>query len=181
MRLFAACLLLALALPAGAQIYKYTDAKGNTVFTDQPPQGVASESLDLPPANTVQMQAPPPAAKPQADGSATSAQSAAPYRVLRLINLPSEEALRANNGSFSVDVELQPALRSGHRLRLILDGKPYGEPSTVPRLQVVNADRGEHRLAVEVLSGDRPVQQSEVHTFTVQRVHTGSPALRSRP
>ncbi|CAD5110502.1 DUF4124 domain-containing protein [Zestomonas carbonaria] len=178
MRLLAACLILALALPASAQIYKYTDAKGNTVFTDQPPEGVQSETLDLPPANTVQMQPPSPIAKDREQDRQTAQ---APYRVLRLINLPSEEALRANNGTFSVDVELQPQLRSGHSLRLLLDGKPYGTPSTVPRLQVVNVDRGEHSLAVEVLSGDTSLQQSETHTFTVQRVHTGSPALRPQP
>ena len=37
MRPLLICLLLSLALPASAQIYKYTDANGNTVFTDQPP------------------------------------------------------------------------------------------------------------------------------------------------
>ncbi|MEZ1513229.1 DUF4124 domain-containing protein, partial [Pseudomonas soli] len=33
MRLITSCLLLAAALPAMAQIYQYTDANGNKVFT----------------------------------------------------------------------------------------------------------------------------------------------------
>ena len=49
------------------------------------------------------------------------------------------------------------------------------------QLQVVNADRGEHQLAVQVLAGEQVIQQSESHTFTVQRVNTGSPALRPPP
>ena len=34
MRRLLTCLLLTLALPVSAQIYKYTDANGNTVFTN---------------------------------------------------------------------------------------------------------------------------------------------------
>ncbi|MBX9762832.1 MAG: DUF4124 domain-containing protein, partial [Pseudomonadaceae bacterium] len=76
---------------------------------------------------------------------------------------------------------IEPRLASNHRLRLLLDGKPHGQPSNVPRLQVSNADRGEHSLAVEVLSDGKSIQQSATTTFTVQRVNTKSPALRPPP
>lgn len=176
MRRTLACLLLSLALPASAQIYKYIDANGNTVFTNQPPEGVNAESIELPQTNTVEMQAPrtpPPQASPEAQ--------AAPYRILQLTGLPDEQAMRANNGTFSVGVRLEPALAAGHRLRLLLDGQPYGAASSATRLQLTNVDRGEHSLAVEVLSGERSLQQSETLTFTVQRVNTSSPALRPPP
>jgi hypothetical protein len=171
MRLLTACLLCALALPAVAQIYKYTDANGNTVFTNQPPEGQAAETVELPPTNTVQAQ-PVESAAPT-DAPAASAQ---PYGVLALTDLPSEEALRANNGTFSVGVQIDPRLQPGHSLRLLLDGQPYGQPSNVPRLQLVNVDRGEHSLAVEVLSGGQSLQRSASVTFTVQRISTNSPA-----
>lgn len=176
MRPLLICLLLGLALPASAQIYKYTDASGNTVFTDQPPEGQATQNVELPKTNSVTMQAPtvPPAEAP-------AASNAAPYTTLQLTGIPDDEAMRANNGTFSVGVDLQPRLASNHRLRLLLDGKPHGQPSNVPRLQVSNADRGEHSLAVEVLSGDQSIQQSQTATFTVQRVNTSSPALRPPP
>ena len=176
MRLLTACLLCTLALPAAAQIYKYTDANGNTVFTNQPPEGQSAEAVELPPTNTVQPQAPvvpAQAAEPEASGP--------PYEVLELTDVPSDEALRANNGTFSVGVNIQPRLMPGHKLRLLLDGQPSGQPSNVPRLQLVNVDRGEHSLAVEVLSGERQVQQSAPIVFTVQRVNTSSPALRPPP
>ena len=176
MRLILTCLLLVLAVPASAQIYKYTDANGNTVFTDQPPEGQAAQSIELPTTNTVEMSAPsvPPSGSREDERET-------PYSTLQLTDLPSAEALRANNGTFSVGVELQPRLATGHRLRLLLDGQPYGQPSNVPRLQLTNIDRGEHSLAVEVLSGDQPIQQSASVSFTVQRVNTGSPALRPPP
>jgi hypothetical protein len=167
------CLLLGLALPASAQIYKYTDASGNTVFTDQPPEGQATQNVELPETNSVTMQPPsvPPATEP-------SASDAAPYTTLQLADIPDDEAMRANNGTFSIGVTIEPRLASNHRLRLLLDGKPHGQPSNVPRLQVNNADRGEHSLAVEVLSNGQSIQQSATSTFTVQRVNTSSPALR---
>ncbi|WP_439886571.1 DUF4124 domain-containing protein [Pseudomonas sp. MBLB4123] len=177
MRLMLACLLLVLTLPASAQIYKYTDANGNTVFTNQPPDGSAAQSIELPPTNTVEMQAP---SAPAASAGGTTA-SAPPYRTLRLTGLPDDEALRANNGTFSVGVSIAPRLAAAHRLRLLLDGQPYGQPSRTPRLQLTNVDRGEHSLAVEVLSGEQAIQQSPTVTFTVQRVNTSSPALRPPP
>lgn len=175
MRPMLACLLLTLALPASAQIYKYTDANGHTVFTNQPPEGGKVETVELPPTNTVEAQKPvaPPPVTPEKKASAA-------YEQLSL-ELPDEEALRANNGTFSVPVRIRPRLQPGHSLRLVMDGQPYGEPANVPRLQVVSADRGEHSLAVQVLEGDKVVQQSDAQTFTLQRVNTHSPALRPKP
>ncbi|WP_161866050.1 MULTISPECIES: DUF4124 domain-containing protein [Pseudomonas] len=177
MRPLLACLLLALALPASAQIYKYTDANGNTVFTNQPPDGTAAESVELPPTNTVEMQTP---SMPPAEDD-TSAQSEAPYAELSLTGIPDDEAMRANNGTFIVGVNIKPRLQPGHRLRLILDGEPYGQASNVPSLQLTNIDRGEHALAVAVMAGDRIVQQSATETFTVQRISLNSPARQTPP
>lgn len=176
MRPLLAGLLLALALPATAQIYKYTDANGNTVFTNQPPDGAASEKVELPPTNAIQAQPP---STPASDPASTELEAI--YQVLELIDIPDAEALRANNGTFSVSVRLEPRLQPSHSLRLRLDGQPYGQAVNVPRLQVVNVDRGEHSLAVDVLAGTKVVQSSAPVSFTVQRVNTSSPALRPPP
>jgi hypothetical protein len=179
MRPLLICLLLGLALPTSAQIYKYTDAKGNTVFTDQPPEGQAAESVQLPQTNSVNMQVP--SLPPDSRDSRDSEAPAAPYSLLQITGLPSDEAMRANNGTFSVSIQIEPRLAAGHRLRLLLDGQPYGQASNVPMLQLSNVDRGEHSLAVEVLSGEQSIQQSAPVDFTVQRVNTSSPALRPPP
>ncbi|MCF4998369.1 DUF4124 domain-containing protein, partial [Pseudomonas syringae] len=44
-------LLLLIALPTAAQIYKYIDASGNTVYSDHAPDGVPAQPVDLPPLN----------------------------------------------------------------------------------------------------------------------------------
>ncbi|MGE8496713.1 MAG: DUF4124 domain-containing protein [Pseudomonas sp.] len=176
MRLMLACLMLALVLPASAQIYKYTDSKGNTVFTNQPPDGTQAENVELPKTNTVQMQAPTVPVEPEPEP-----ESGPFYRTLALTGVPDEGALRANNGTFTVSVSLEPRLAANHRLRLLLDGQPYGQASNVPRLQLTNIDRGEHTLAVEVLSGDTSIQQSATVAFTVQRTSVNSPARAPTP
>jgi hypothetical protein len=158
---------LFIALPAAAQIYKYTDADGNTAYSNQPPDGVKAQPVELPPLNSIERQAPP--APPTAASS--SEQPAKAYEVLELSNLPTTEALRANNGTFTVNVLIKPRLQGPHLFRLLLDDQPYGQPSNVPFLQMVNIDRGEHSLAVQVIDGENIVQQSPTVTFTVQRVH----------
>lgn len=170
-------LLLLIALPAAAQIYKYTDSNGNAAYSNQPPAGVKAQVVELPPLNSVDTQrlpaSPPPT--PAGEPSPASAEPKAAYSTLELTDLPQEEALRANNGTFTVGVAIKPRLAAGHLLQLQVDGNPYGQPGNVPRLQVVNIDRGEHSFAVVVLDQGRIIQQSPTITLTVQRVHVGKP------
>ncbi|MHC8398487.1 DUF4124 domain-containing protein [Pseudomonas sp. MDT1-17] len=160
-------ILLLIALPAAAQIYKYIDADGNTAYSNQPPDGVKAQPVELPALNRVESQ-PPPA--PAAEAS-NHEQPRSAYEVLELTSLPTDEALRANNGTFTVSVMIKPRLQPPHLFRLLLDEQLYGQSSNVPILQLVNIDRGEHRLAVQVIDGESIVQQSPTVTFTVQRVH----------
>lgn len=159
-------ILLLIALPAAAQIYKYTDADGNTAYSNQPPDGVKAQPVELPPLNSVETQ---PTGKPAPAEAREQPRSA--YEVLELTGLPTTEALRANNGTFTVNVLIKPRLQGPHLFRLLLDEQPYGQPGNVPILQLVNIDRGLHSLAVQVIDGETVIQQSPTVTFTVQRVH----------
>lgn len=178
MRIALFSLLLVLMAPAMAQIYKYTDDRGNTVYTNQPPEGVAAETVDLPPANTVEMKTPelpPPLPDEQGDNDQQQ-----PYRTLSISGIPDEQALRANNGTFVVNAQLDPPLMQGHRVRFLLDGAAQGEPGRGTALQLTNVDRGTHILVVEIIAGNQVIQRAQ-EQFTVQRVNTSSPALRPKP
>lgn len=170
MRRSLACLLLLVSLPAIAQIYKYTDANGNTAYSNQPPDGAKAEAVELPPLNSIEPVAPRPSA-PAND----AAQIQAAYDTLELTDLPLDEALRANNGTFTIGVKIEPRLRPGHLMQLLVDGNPYGQPTNIPRFQVVNIDRGEHSFAVAVQNSQGIIQQSPTLTLTVQRVHVNRP------
>ncbi|MDO7927086.1 DUF4124 domain-containing protein [Pseudomonas sp. KFB-139] len=175
MRLCLVCLLLMISWPAAAQIYKYTDANGNTAYSNQPPDGTKAEAVVLPPLNSVDTLPAPRNPAPVQQERQASQQPAVAYQTLELTDLPTDEALRANNGTFTIGVQIQPRLQSGHRLQLLVDGNPYGTPTNIPRLQVVNIDRGEHSFAVVVLDSQRIIQQSPTQTLTVQRVHVNGP------
>ncbi|CAM3274874.1 DUF4124 domain-containing protein [Pseudomonas floridensis] len=170
------CLFLLISLPATAQIYKYTDANGNAAFSNQPPNGIKTEVVELPPLNSVESQGPTrPVTNTLPPPAPAQTQPQAAYSTLELSDLPTDEALRANSGSFIIGVKIEPRLQQAHRLQLLLDGNLYGQPTNLPRFQVMNVDRGEHSFAVVVKDGERIIQQSETITLTVQRVHLGKP------
>lgn len=177
MRIALFSLLAVLTTPSMAQIYSYTDDRGNTVFTNQPPEGAAADTVELPPTNTVNIKTPdlpPPLAAEQNNQPEGNQQ---PYRSLSIGGIPDDQAMRANNGTFIVNAQLDPPLQQGHQIRFMLDGSPLAAPSRTTSLQLDNVDRGTHSLAIEVLSGGQVIQGTE-RQFTVQRVHTSSPARR---
>lgn len=176
MRLFTACLLGLLAAPAAAEIYRYTDAQGRTVFSDRPPQGQPAQRVEPSPLTPI---APPAPSTPAERPALPTTQR---YARLEITNLPDDEALRANNGTFDVEVAVEPPLFRGHSLRLLLDGNPHGPATQGTPLTVRQADRGTHSLVVQVLDArGRPIQQSDALTFTVQRISVNSPARPAPP
>lgn len=64
-RVLAVVIALAFAPLAGAQLYKYVDKDGKTVYTDQPPPNVETKVVNVP-------KSPPPAAAPAKDAPAAN-------------------------------------------------------------------------------------------------------------
>lgn len=177
MNRFILSFLLVVTLPVSAQIYRYTDANGNTVFTNQPPANLASEEITIQQSNLF----PAPNNTGSADASATGEaeqEANVPYSTLALSGIPNDDAaIRANNGDFTVTVQIEPPLAPNQSLRLLLDGQPYGQDSRNTQFELVNIDRGEHSLVVAVVDQEgNIVQQSAPDTFTVQRISLHSPA-----
>lgn len=177
MNRFLLSVLLVISLPVSAQIYRYTDANGNTVFTNQPPADLPSLEINLQQSNVI------PAPSNAANAANTTADDSEaantpPYSTLALSGIPNDDAaIRANNGDFTVTVQIEPPLAPNQSLRLLLDGQAYGQDSTNPQFQLVNIDRGEHSLVVAVVDQQgNVVQQSAPDTFTVQRISLHSPA-----
>lgn len=176
MRKLLFCLSITTALattsPVMAEIYKSVDAQGHTVFSSQPPVGKPSETVQLQQTNSI---APP---QNTSNGSANQQGGVEQrYSVLLPTGLPDDAALRANNGTFNIGVQIVPDLFPGDTLRLIIDGKPYGESSTALSLPVSHLSRGAHTAAIEVLdSNGKQVQVSVAVPFGVQSVHDANDA-----
>ena len=179
MRRLAILLLSALCcLSASAEVYTYIDKDGNRVFTDQPPRGNA-QKLDLAPPNALPslpngVRLPPPLYAP-----ATPALPPGPpaYQLLRILVPEPDATIRANDGGLIVSVTSDPALLPGHLYRLLLDGKPMGEPGRSPVFPLHNIDRGTHQLSVEIIDTlGRTLEQTPNQPFHMFRVSVAEPA-----
>ena len=161
------CLWL-IALPASAQVYKSLDAHGTVHFGNTPRDLTGSAPITLGPLN---LQPALKIAPPDNPQHLLPEQERAhpPYTALKIDGLPVEQALRANNGTFPVQLTIDPPLHSQHRLQWLLDDQPYGEPDTQTVMHVNNIDRGRHSLSVKVMEGDETVQQSQTVVFYLQR------------
>ncbi len=161
----AAILLLATALPALGDIYSYTDAEGNRVFTDRP-TGQAMEEVQLKPSNSMAAQ---PTPAPRVVQPPKPQEATIRYQ-LQILSPAADEAIRNNAGSVSVTVQAEPALQPGHAYQVLLDGQPFGAPGEETTFELSNVDRGTHQLAVAVVDAqERVLQQSESLSFHLIR------------
>lgn len=172
MRVLSLGLLLTLAGSVQAEIYQYTDANGQKVYTSMPPKGQAVEQVELGTLNTLQSRTPSPPPSQQTKTSPTTQT----YSQIQLTGVSAGGVIRANNGSFGVGVSLSPALQPEHRVRFLLDGQPVQGASRSTGIQLLNIDRGTHSLQVEIIgAGGQVVQRSNSLTFTLQRSSLLSP------
>jgi hypothetical protein len=157
---------------AASRIYKTVDENGNVVFTDVPPkEGESSEAIAVETPNTF------PAAEPESREQwivdPTDEESeAAPFTYASLnISAPSnDEAVRENAGNVNVVAEVSPELQIGHRVRILLDGKPE-QAAAQTVFMLPNVDRGTHSVQAEVIDDSGKVLISSAPTtFHLQRV-----------
>jgi hypothetical protein len=140
----AACaVVLLLAHPVLAQVYKSVDKDGRVIYSDQPSPG--AEAVPLGHTNrvpTVETAAPPAPDQPTSSGP--------PYTRIAIVE-PAEGATITNpGGNFSVQFVLEPALRDGDTVQLLVDGQPAGTVSGTG-IQLVGVLRGEHTLELVVV------------------------------
>ena len=76
------------------------------------------------------------------------------YSSARIISPPDGEGLRANSGNFEVRAQIEPDLRQGHHLRLLLDGDPQGAAQASSTFRLTGIERGEHQLRLQIVDDD---------------------------
>ncbi len=131
---------------AFAQAYKWVDKDGVVHYSDRPIDG--AEEIQLPESNTVRTRriAPrtPSPAEPEEDSNATAV-----YQSLEIRSPAAEETLWNIEAILNVSLNLSPALKPGHQVRVYFDGKPQLVSGTNFRLEQVY--RGAHNLQAEVI------------------------------
>lgn len=142
----ALCLLFSVSQTVLAQVYTYIDANGNRVFTDQPHRN--AKKVDIAPTNRVDQ---PTKAPIRASKAKPAASPIFHYQLLRILAPEPDSTIRDIEGNLNVTVSNEPELQPDHLYRLLLDSKPYGEPTRSPVFPLTNIDRGTHQLSVEII------------------------------
>ena len=139
---------LAMPLVTNAAIYKFYDEDGNVVFADQP--GPDAEVIEERKIQTIKSQRTRPTTKLTEPDQKKKAFT---YKELKITNPTNDENIRSNIGDINVDISVKPQLRQklGHKLVLLLDGKPVSEPGTATGFALHEVDRGQHSLGAKII------------------------------
>ncbi len=174
MRIAPAILLLSLAAtanaasnpaPAKADAYRSVGPGGVVEFSDTP--SVGAQPVEISPPSTYHAPKLPglaPAARPSPGATAPAA-----YGQVAILSPAPDQAVNDTTGDLNVQVKLEPALRQGDRLRVLVDGQPAATASGTS-VALHNVFRGTHQLQVQVLNtaGDVLASSSPV-TFHMIR------------
>lgn len=132
---------------ANAQVYRSTDADGNTVYTDTPGAASDAQELKLPPVNII----------PSPSTSGLDYDVKQPdfdlekYQSLEIIAPQNEVTVFIRTTNLPVELKLLPPVKRalGHRLMVLWDGEVLFENQTSYLLD--DADRGTHIIMAQVV------------------------------
>ncbi|RMG34128.1 MAG: DUF4124 domain-containing protein [Gammaproteobacteria bacterium] len=172
-RVFLFAVLLLLLQPGHAVICKQVDAQGVVSYSDLPADE-CPQPVQLPdysryaPRPIVQEEGKVPGLppKPVDDG--------APFLGYErfLIDSPEDgSSVHDEGGRLDVYFKIEPDLRAGHLINLILDGRELQPPLSASSGQIGNVERGRHSLrAVIVDAQGKPLAESQLVTFFMHRM-----------
>ena len=163
--LFSLVLLLAIAMPLHAEIFRWVDAQGNVVYGDKPPKQTAAQAVNLPTLTVADSFTPAPnapAAKPEEP-------QASAYSDFKVSTPTTDEEVRANDGNVTVTLALQPQLQPNDGITLYLDGKQVANGAQLS-FNLSEVERGEHSVfAVLNDATGNIIQNTETVKFNVLR------------
>ncbi len=147
------CLSLCVAvLSYGETIYKSVDAQGNVTYSDKPSSNAQPVSL-MPISVTASPAVSAPADTPVIKKPVTSIS----YKTLEIQQPQNDATIWDNNGNFSVQVNLEPALVAGDTLQILLDGKVVASSSNSTSFNITGIDRGTHIVQAQIIDPDQKV------------------------
>ncbi len=145
---------LLLTLTAAAGVYKWTDANGKVHYSDRPVE--QGELLRLPGGQAPsQGGAAATAGDQPADGQEppeTAGEDG--YRLFSFASPEDNQTFRNDAGEVQIGLLLDPSLRNGHQLRLVVDGTPVKGQFASTQLMLRDVTRGTHSLRAEIIDAD---------------------------
>jgi len=168
-------LLVCLALPATAAVYKWVDENGEVHYGDTPPPGGEARQVDLPdysryaprpldsrPGEAASARAP--------EAPAREATGPASYEVLRITRPEPNGTVRGSDGQLNVQLAIVPALGEDHYVSFTLDGRALSTRLRGTAFDLNGVDRGQHTLQARIVDADgRQLASSDPVTFTMRK------------
>jgi len=136
------------AAASAATIYKWIDENGVTHYSDQPHAGAQKIQVQA-----VQTYKAPAQQRTSPNLPRTSAPAGPPYSAC-VVSRPTSEEMFVNTQTVPASVHVEPGLRPGDRVAVLLDGKPVAAeiPLDSP-FTLTSVYRGAHSLAVRIEDG----------------------------
>ncbi len=155
MQRFIAVLLSLVMTSALAEVFTWTDDNGIKHYSDKPHKNATK--IKLKHSQTYSSQ-------PTNDESGTYSYDESPlgqeetglagdgeYQQVSLIQPSDESTFRSNEGEVPVTIALKPMLLKGHRIVMVLDGKPHPEAQTTTSFALYGIVTGAHTIAAKII------------------------------
>lgn len=171
---------LAFNLIAEEKVYRYTNEKGVTVFTDIPNKNNA-QSISVKP--TIQFtdadeQTPTSTSPTTQQATLTTPKkiitpkariTAAQYSIT-LNNPIDQQTIRSNSGQLLIDFSAYPTLVDGYTSKIYINDELKQTTENTNQILLTNIDRGEHTLKIELtLTDGKIIAYSKPVTFYMHR------------
>jgi len=158
------------AVPA----WTWVDSAGQVHFSDRPVPGATR--VELGPAQGFGATARPTSAPSAVIQPSAPTAAEAGYRAVRILSPTEQQTFWNTGGSVNVQVTVEPTLRAGHRIDLVLDGRRRNLDTAGTQLVVSEVFRGVHTLEAIVLdTSGTEVARSGTTTFMVQQTSIVNP------
>ncbi len=165
-RTLVAILSLAAAGAVCAQAYKWVDENGITQYADRPAPGAVR--IELPKQSGRRTRISRPITNNSAQSQETPTAAPSGYQSLGVASPGAEETLWNIGGILTVTLNLRPALKPGHRVRVYFDGEPQLVSGTT--FQIPEVFRGVHNIQAEIIDQTGQLQiRSQTNRFYVQQ------------
>jgi len=167
-RLYIAIGLLCASGTALAQAYRWVDENGVVHYSDRPQPG--AEEIVLPDNTVTTRRVVPPSFASRNDNAEADdePEEDTGYQSLEIARPGAEETLWNIGGNLDVQLNLQPALKPGHRVRVYFDGEARmvtGTSFTLPEVY-----RGVHNIQAEIVDQNGQLLiRSQTNRFYIQQ------------
>lgn len=159
-------LMLLIAGPVTAEVYRNVDAQGNVTFSDEPSKG--SETVKVKPVTTITL--PKPKNVRETDKLREDVErEGAMYERVAFTYPEDEQAFHSGSGDVNFKMRSTPGLEPGHKYEVTLDGQPVGQ-STSGSVTVSNVFRGTHDAGIHIVDRNGvQIKTGKPIRFTVHR------------